>query len=94
MREWEHIAAWTIPIVYLMVGVFCLRTGSRTAASERAFVAESARARSEWNSLRQGAAEAKRAGVGTEAYLRSCGYRVEGVVSWVVHDLERGIGTP
>lgn len=59
----------------------------REAARDRAFRAEWARARSEWPTLRDGAAEANACGQPTEAFLRERGYTIEGVIRAIAHDL-------
>jgi hypothetical protein len=73
------------------IGALVVGTGWPRVAHARAFGAESARARHEWNELRDGAAAAKRVGNSVERFVRERGYQVEGVVRWVVHDLENEI---
>ena len=56
-------------------------------AGERAFSAEWAHAQAHWEELRIGAQSASAQGQDLEAYVRSRGYRAEGVVKAIVHDL-------
>jgi hypothetical protein len=80
----------------LLVAAVCLLFGGFLSAhalrrehrSETRFEAESQRAKSEWDELLRAAAAARRAGASVESIVRSRGNRVDGVVRWVVHDLE------
>ncbi|MCB9887432.1 MAG: hypothetical protein H6838_18215 [Planctomycetes bacterium] len=67
-----------------------LREESRAESCDRAFRAEWAHAQAHWQELRIGADEARAAGQDLEAYVRSRGYRAEGVVMAIVHDLDTG----
>lgn len=59
----------------------------RARVGELTFCAEWAHAQAHWEELRIGAQSASADGQDLEAYVRSRGYRAEGVVKAIVHDL-------
>ena len=92
--EWLWDRGWIVgfAVFALVMGALLAWSGRQELARERAIESEVARARSEWEDLREGVAAATRDGRSVVRYLQERGYREYAVRRWIAQELENEAG--